>query len=276
MRASGSPTKDLWVVDSDGENLRRVSRHDLSILSPSWHPRGARVVFLSLGLDGDAGIYELDLESGRERRIPTLGQCQANTPTYQPGGDRVAVTLDGGRGSRIVSYDLSRGCCVTPLIEGGAQNLSPTFSPDGRWIAFTSNRMGRPLVFVQPSAGGDARMIAPYVVGEPADFTSPEWSPLGGAVAYHGSLGRGRRYQIVVTEFGDGPGRTLQLTNTGNNESPSWAPDGHHLVFVGERPEGSGLFVIDTASGRIRKLVSSTQISTPAWSPAITLEAQRR
>jgi TolB protein len=276
MRPPGSQTKDLWVVDSDGENLRRVSQHDLAILSPSWHPDGERVVFLSLSLGGDAGIYELDVRSGYERRIPSLGEGQANTPTYLPQGDRVAITLDRGRGSRIVSYDLTRGCCVTSLTDSRAQDLSPSFSPDGRWMAFTSNRTGRPLVFVRPIAGGDPLMIAPYLAGQPADFSSPEWSPLGGAVAYHGSLGRGKRYQILVTEFGDGPGRTLQLTNQGNNESPSWAPDGHHLVFVGERPEGSGLFVIDTATGRLRRLVSSAQISTPAWSPPITLDAQRR
>jgi TolB protein len=293
MRAAGTQTKDLWVVDSDGENLRRVSRHDLALLSPSWHPDGSRVLFLSLGLDGDAGIYELDLDGGIERRLPSLGPGQPNSPTYLPDGDRVAITLDRGYGSRIVSYDLARGCCVSPLVEGGAQNLSPAFSPDRRWVAFTSNRTGRPLVFVQPievgeeaagggtvpggrPAPGEARLIAPYVAGEPADFSSPEWSPLGGAIAYHGSLGRGKRYQIVVTEFGDGPGRTLQLTNQGNNESPSWAPDGHHLVFVGERAEGSGLFVIDTATGRTRRLVSSAQISTPAWSPRIAVDASRR
>jgi TolB protein len=273
MRAQGSQTRDLWVVDSDGENLRRVSRADLSILSPSWHPGGDRLVFLSLGSQGEAAIYELELSTGRERMLPSLGQGQPATPAYLPGGDRVAVSLDRGRGSRIASYDLTRDCCTSTLSDTGAQDISPAFSPDGRWMAFTSNRLGRPLVFVRPTDGGEARMIAPTLVGEPADFTSPDWSPLGGAVAYHGSLGRGKRYQILVTEFGDGPGRTLQLTNQGNNESPSWAPDGHHLVFVGERPEGSGLFVMDVASGRTRRLVASSQISTPAWSPSLSPEA---
>ena len=44
----------------------------------------------------------------------------------------------------------------------------------------------------------------------------------------------------------------LQLTAEGNNEDPSWAPDGRHLVFSGERSYGYGLFVVDAATGRIR------------------------
>jgi TolB protein len=269
MRTQGGDSKDLFIVDSDGENLRRVSRHDLSILSPSWHPEGDRIVFLSLSLAGDAGIYEVDLRSGREERLPTLGEGQVSTPAYLPGGERVAVALDRAVRSRIVSYDLGRGCCVAVLTESRSQDLSPAFSRDGRWIAYTSNRMGAPLVFVQPIDGGEATLVSPYVVGQPADFTSPEWSPTDDVLAYHGSMGRRQRYQIVVTDFRDGTGRTLRLTEEGSNESPSWAPDGRHLVFVGERADGTGLYVMDTATGRTRKLLGGRQVSTPAWSPSL-------
>ena len=271
MRAQGSATKDLWVVESDGENLRRVSRHELSILSPSWHPSGERIAFMSLPLDGEAAIYEVELATGRERKLPKLGEGQVNTPAYLPGGERLAVTLDRGDGSRIVAYDVAKGCCTSGLTSSNrSQDLSPSFSPDGNWMAFTSNRLGPPLVFVQPTGGGAAQLVAPYMVGQPADFSAPKWSPRGGMIAYHGSIGRGQRYQIVVTEFGDAPGRTLRLTSEGNNENPSWAPDGHHLVFVGERQDGSGLFVTDATTGRTRRLVASGQTFTPAWSPTIS------
>lgn len=270
MRAAGSATKDLYVVDADGENLRRVSRHDLVILSPAWHPGGERIAFSSLLLEGSAPIFEVDLRSGEERRLPVFGEGQPGTPTYLPGGNALAVTLDLGMRSRIVSYDVARGCCPSVLIDSRWQDLSPAFSPDGRWMAFTSNRLGvgSPLVYVRAVEGGDVELIAPFVVGASADFTSPEWSPLGGLVAYHGKVGRGS-YQILVTEFEGRAGATRQVTAEGNNESPSWAPDGRHLVFVGQRPEGSGVFVLDTATGRLRLLVSGREVSTPAWSPLL-------
>jgi TolB protein len=271
MRPPGSPSKDLYVVDSDGENLRRVSRHDLSILSPSWHPDGERVAFLSLSLEGEAAIYEVNLRTGGERRLPSLGQGQVNTPVYLPGGERIAVTLDRGFSSRIVSWDLARECCAVEITDSRAQDLSPAFSPDGRWLAFTSNRLGAPLVFVQPAGGGEAALISPFVAGVPADFTAPEWSPRGRVLAYHGSLGRRQRYQIVATELGDGVGvtRTIRLTSEGSSESPSWGPDGRHLVFVGERADGTALYVLDAATGRTRRLLSGSQLTTPAWSPSL-------
>jgi TolB protein len=65
-------------------------------------------------------------------------------------------------------------------------------------------------------------------------------------------------------------GRVLrQLTFEGNNEDPSWAPDGRHLVFAGERSWGFGLFVVDSASGRLRSLISGRRVGLPDWSPSL-------
>jgi TolB protein len=87
-------------------------------------------------------------------------------------------------------------------------------------------------------------------------------------VAFHGRIERGR-YHILVANLADG-GRVLrQLTSEGNNEDPSWAPDGRHLVFVGERSWGHGLFVVDATSGRLRALMSGVRVGVPDWSPAL-------
>ena len=64
--------------------------------------------------------------------------------------------------------------------------------------------------------------------------------------------------------------RLLQLTYEGNNEDPSWAPDGRHLAFVGERDWGFGLFVVDTVTGRIRPVLTGVRPRVPDWSPSLS------
>jgi TolB protein len=137
-------------------------------------------------------------------------------------------------------------------------------------MAFNSNRLGTrvPQIYVMPAEGGEAELISPYVFGRGGYYTSPDWSPTSNQVAFHGRIERGR-YQILVAEVEDRGSRVLQLTWEGNNEDPTWAPDGRHIAFVGERSYGFGLFVVDAVSGRIRTLLTGRRVKVPDWSPAL-------
>jgi TolB protein len=263
--------KDIYIIDSDGENMRRVTNHQSLIESPTWAPDASKIAFTSWKT-GYVRIYEHTLASGQERMLePVRGDGDYVTPAYNPDGSTLAFSvLGGGERSGIFTYDVARGCCLAYLSGGPWYDLSPTYSPDGRWLAFNTLRFGDavPQVMLMPSEGGSAETLSPYEYGGGGFFTSPDWSPLADQVAFHGAIERGR-YHILVADLADG-GRVLrQLTNEGNNEDPSWAPDGRHLVFVGERYWGYGLFVVDVLSGRIRPIVSGRRVGVPDWSPAL-------
>jgi TolB protein len=268
--ASGN--KDIYIIDSDGENLERVTNHASLIESPSWAPDASKIAFTSWK-SGYPRIYELDLESSQERMLePVRGAGDYVTPTYSPDGSTLAFSVLGSDArSGIFTYDIQRNCCLAYLSGGPWYDLSPTFSPDGRWIAFNTLRFGDavPQVMLMPAEGGGAETLSPYEYGGGGYFTSPDWSPRADLVAFHGAIERGR-YHILVADLADG-GRVLrQLTTEGNNEDPSWAPDGRHLVFVAERPWGYGLFVVDVATGNMRPIVTGRRVGVPDWSPAIS------
>jgi len=264
--------KDIYVIDSDGENLERVTNHASLIESPSWSPDASKIAFTSWK-SGQVRIYEHTLATGQERMLdPVRGAGDYITPTYSPDGSTLAFSVLGGDSrSGIFTYDIARNCCLAYLSGGPWYDLSPTFSPDGRWIAFNTLRFGDavPQVMLMPAEGGGAETLSPYEYGGGGYFTSPDWSPRADLVAFHGAIERGR-YHILVADLADG-GRVLrQLTSEGNNEDPSWAPDGRHLVFVGERYWGYGLFVVDVATGRLRPIVSGRRVGLPDWSPALS------
>ncbi len=122
---------------------------------------------------------------------------------------------------------------------------------------------------MMPSEGGAAETLSPYEYGGGGFYAAPDWSPNGDLVAFHGRIDRRGRYHILVANLEDG-GRVLrQLTSEGNNEAPSWAPDGRHLVFAGERSWGFGLMVVDVTTGRVRSILGGRRVDLPDWSPAL-------
>jgi TolB protein len=267
----GNGAQELYLIDSDGENLRRITNFGTITMSPTWHPSGEKLAYISYRNEEPSRVFELDLATGRERAMNPEREGQHITPAYHPNGREIAFGLLGLNRTGIFRYDLERDCCLTHLQGGRWEDLSPTYSPDGRRIAFQSNRLGEnvPQVYVMDSEGGDAELISPYEYGGSGYYTSPDWSPRDNKVAFHGKLGRYGRFQILVAEVEARGARVLQLTGEGNNEDPSWAPDGRHLVFSGERSYGFGLFVVDAASGRIRAMVTGIRPKNPGWSPSL-------
>ena len=263
--------KDIHAIDSDGENFRRLTDFRNLIESPSWSPDGRRGAYTSWKSDL-ARIYELDVETLQERMLPEVrGAGDYITPAYHPDGRTIAFSVLGSDArSGIFTYDLERNCCLSYLSGGPWYDLGPTYSPDGSRMAFNTLRFGDavPQVMLMPAEGGTAETLSPFEYGRGGYYTSPDWSPHGNRVAFHGRIERGR-YHILVANLEDG-GRVLrQLTSEGNNEDPSWAPDGRHLVFVGERSWGYGLFVVDAATGTLRALIAGRRVGVPDWSPTL-------
>ncbi|RMH18301.1 MAG: hypothetical protein D6701_06560 [Gemmatimonadetes bacterium] len=279
-RSLDGQTQDLFVIDSDGENLRRLTRHNTISLGPDWSPDGTRLVYTSFRPsieEGRWGIFEIDLRSGEEREIRPNRAGQLGTPVYTPDGRRLAFSVRGSGRTGIFTYDLARDCCLQHVTGGNWEDLSPTFSPDGRWMAFNSSRLGTatPQIFVMPARGGEPDLVSPYLAGHRGYYTSPDWSPRGDLLAFHGRTGRFGRYQILVGDVSGEVGRLrrlTQLTWEGNNEDPSWAPDGRHLVFIGRRDWGTGLMIVDSATGEIRMLLRGVDVRVPDWSPPLRPE----
>ena len=263
-------TKELYVIDSDGENLRRVTSLGSIAMSPAWSWDGKELAFTTVK-PGDRRLYELDLATDRMRTFDPLPSGQYLTPAFSPDGKTLAFASLGGSSHGIFTYDVADNCCLKHLSGGASwKDLSPTYSPDGRRIAFNTDRFGTvaPQIMIMSSGGGDPETLSPLSYGNGGYYTSPDWSPAGDLVAFHGRIQSGS-YEILVADLKDGGRRLRQLTWEGNNEDPTWAPDGRHLAFVGVRDWGTGLMVVDVATGRIRLVLSGRRVGVPDWSPAL-------
>ncbi len=261
-------SKEIYLVDSDGENVQRVTNDNSLALSPAWSPDGRRIAYTSYRADAPY-LYERDLTTGNDRMISRRDGLNI-TPAYSPDGSILAfaTTVDGN--TEIATYNVERNCCLEQQTRGRYfDSLAPSFSPDGDQFAFVSNRLGQPHIYTV-AFGGEPRLVSRYAYGETAYNTSPDWSPLGGAIVYHSRVGP-EVHQLVLADIANGGER--YLTNSASNEDPSWAPDGRHVVFSSGNRQGGGLFVLDTVSGNIRTLLAGDGYGLPDWSPTLTRAA---
>lgn len=252
----------LHIVDSDGAETRRITT-GRGALSPAWSPSGESVVYTVLGNSGTQ-VEELDVRTGRTRRISQIRAGLNITPVYQPGGNAILYAQGTGNGTDLVLAQLDSSAPHKLTAGRGTDNTSPSYSPDGRQIAFISGKSGQPQVYIMDADGSNVRLLTPYRPGVRSYRASPDWSPDGRAVAYEQQNGN---FQVWMIDLRDRIPK--QLTSEGENEDPSWAPDGRHLVFSSTRTGDKELWILDTESGRARQLTHNSGARLAAWSPVL-------
>ena len=254
--------KRLYLVDSDGTDLTPLSGDAETALSPAWAPDGQRIAYTAFN-EGQGTVAVLTLATLARRNLPGTGQDLNITPSWSPDGLTIVFARSNEEGTDLFSANVADWCCVQRLTVGRfADNLSPTYSPDGRQVAFVSTRAGLPQIYVMAPDGTDQELLAPFDFGASGSSNAPEWSPGGASVVFHREVsGTPQLFLVDVASR-----RVRQLTSSGRNTDASWAPDGRHLVFVSDRTGRRQLWIIDVETGRIRQLTTVGTARLPAWS----------
>jgi TolB protein len=253
---------ELMIVDSDGENMQRLLAGSGAMYTPAWSPEASRIAYAVRNTRMRVELRERDLASGTDRIISDRSEL-SYTPAYSPDGKRLAFSFAIGSSNELHEYDMERRCCARRLVGGPRvrSDLSPSYSPDGQQIIFHSDRLGKNHIFVMTVGSDQATTITPF--GEQVKFIAPDWSPSGNEVAFHGESRGGT--QIMVADPRR-PGQAEQITASGDNEDPSWGPDGRHIVFTAV---DKGLYVIDRVTLRTRTLVTGRRLQMPDWSSRV-------
>lgn len=258
----------LHMVDADGFGVTTIRSAGSPSLSPAWSADGRRIVYTAFVASGQPLVVQ-DLAGGARRVVPGTDHGVNITPTFASDG-RLAYAQGTEAGTDIYVWD--GGPRSARLTVGRfADNLSPTWSPDGTRIAFISTRARTPQLYVMNADGTDQELLARFDFGSTGTTSSPAWSPDGSLIAFHREV-QGTP-QVFVLDVASRAVR--QLTGGGRNEDPSWAPDGRHLAFVSNRGGGRDLWVMDLETGRLRQLTFTGGARLPAWSPRFTHDAER-
>ncbi len=251
--------KEVFVMDCDGNGMKRLTAEKSLCLSPKWSPDGQRIAYTSYSR-GNPDLHVVGRYGGKPGVLSAFKGLNSS-PAWSPDGKRIALTLTKDGNAELYSMN-SDGSGLRRLTKHPAIDSSPTWSPNGRHIAFTSDRSGSPQVYVMESDGSNIRRLT--FAGSYND--SPAWSPKGERIAYAARIGN--NFQIFITDVaGNG---VAQLTNSrGNNENPSWSPDGRHITFSSSRDGKRQIYVMNADGANVRRLTSNGENFSASWSPRL-------
>lgn len=157
-----------------------------------------------------------------------------------------------------VTYD---GLELKALTGHQALVVSPRWSPDGRFLAFTSFRDGRPEAYVRDLKSGAEKKVASFDGLNLCGY----WSPDGQKILL--TLSKDGNEEIYVLEM-----ETLKLHRLTNNYSidvsPAWSPDGKKIAFVSNRGGSPQIYSMDADGNNIKRITfEGNYNTTPSWSP---------
>lgn len=249
----------LIVSDQDGENEFTIMESKDPIMSPAWSPDSRQLAYVSFE-GSKSSIFVQTLRTGNRFQVSSRAGING-APSFSPDGRKLVVTLGGVDGNLdIYVLDINTRR-TTRLTTNRAIDTEGSWSPDGRYIYFTSDRSGGPQIYRISANGGTPERIT-Y---EGSYNARPRLSPDGKRLAMvHNDRGN---FRIAVMDLARKD--LLVLSQGRQDESPSFAPNSDILIYA-TRQGRNGVLETVSADGLIRQKMASGaggDVREPVWSP---------
>jgi Tol biopolymer transport system component len=219
---TGAPIDDIFAVDRNGLNMRRLTTAPEVDDAPAWSPTAPRIAWLRWIPNQRADVWVMNADgTGQVNLTADLASGVApSVPAWSPDGTRIAFAeMTSGAGGTTARIWTMRADGTDKRIVTGTTtgfDASPSWSADGTRIAFLRHYMSETDITIVGSQGG-----ATTRVSLPGNQWNPSWSPDGQFLAFHQSVG-GRGHLFTVRP--DGTGLRLRTVDPawGGGLAPAW------------------------------------------------------
>jgi dipeptidyl aminopeptidase/acylaminoacyl peptidase len=264
---------NIWMTSVDGSTSVQLTHSDESETTPKWSPDGKSLTFLSdrEGTDEKTQLWILDRRGGEARQLTHL-KVSISEYEWSPDSKKILLVVRDqeirpdslkekpakpividryhfkedthgyleGKYAHLYLYDLETKKLDT-LTKGSYNHSDPDWSPDGKYIAFTSNRTAEPdrntntdIWIIEAKKGATPRQLTTWV-----DYDrNPVWSPDGKTIAYLRSISPewdiyDEAHLAIVSSEGGNPTILSQKLDRPITE-PQWSADGKSIVALVE------------------------------------------
>lgn len=257
----GNRRKQLAIMDSDGANHRFITNGQSIALTPRFSPDYKQIVYLSY-LNNRPRIFIYDIGTGTQKLV-TQSPNSIFAPRFSPDGRTILFSMAVNGNTDIYSISAAGGGTPRRLTTAPGIDIGGSFSPDGSKIVFESDRSGGQQIYTMNSDGSNQQRIS-FGGGR---YATPEWSPRGDLIAFTKMAGN---FRIGVMSPSGGGERLL--TNSWQDEAPTWSPNGRVIQFFRStqgRGGNSSVWQVDLTGSNERKIPTPVNGSDPAWGPLL-------
>ena len=263
-------TGGIFIAGATGESVRRVTETGFD---PAWSPDGKQIAYGTEEVNdpssrlGESRLYVVGVSGGAPRKLVDGDGVQ---PSWSPSGARIVYWSNIG-GQRDIYTIASTGGTPVPVTNDPAIDWSPVWSPDGRFIYFSSDRgtaMNLWRIAIDESNGKVLGVPETVTAGVQASAALPSFSKNGSRLAFRSRIGSINPVAIPFDPASLRAGVPSLLDTRNNIRVPSSvSPDGKQIAFfsIGESQED--LF-IGTPDGSIRRVTDdAARDRAPMFTP---------
>ena len=248
---------DIYVMNADGSNVRRIVDDPEYDVGPQWSPDGRKILFTT-GRNGNFDVYETNADGTGQRNLTADNDKADGAPIWSIDGHNIAFSRRFEGKDHIFVMD-ANGENLKRVTHNSANNGAPGWSPDGSKLIFHTDLDGNYEIYMISVDGELAQLTE-----DAADDLSPDWSPDGNRIAFSSNR-NGKQHIYVMNADGSS---LAQITNSQSEDTePAWAPDGKRIAFASVRDGNKDIYVINAdGSNQLRLTDDPATDGSPRWS----------
>ncbi|WIT10676.1 hypothetical protein PFX98_17395 [Paucibacter sediminis] len=244
---------NIYLTELATGTTRQLTKDELPCTQPSWSPDGRTIAFVA-SRGGARKIYLMDADGGRQRRLTESAADDETAPRFAPTGDKIAYLASNPESApRVAVADLKSGKSgIVSTNKERAMETPPVWSPDGGRLLFSFMK-GQSSHVIAMAADGSARVQLTKADGR---HGQAQWSGDGKHILFL-TIPPGSARPLLQLMNADGS-EARQLHGGVNDVMDArWSADSQRIFFVEQLPSGGKIFVLDLASGAIKRLSGS-------------------
>ncbi len=267
LSARNERKTQIWLLSRSGGEAQRLTETPQDVDDFAWSPDSTRLVVILRDASEEelAAAKTKDKEKGADDK-------DKKPKTKKPWViDRLQFKLDevgylDRRRTHVYVLDLATKA-LTQITSGDYDDAQPAWSPDGRLIAFASNR-SKPdsdrtyntdiWVVAADNTDKGAQLI--QITTNPGDDSSPTWSPDGKLIAYTTQLDphlfQYATHHVAVSPSSGGPARVLTQSFDRNATEPRFSPDGSSIYFIADDDGTQILARVPATGGEVTRAIA--------------------